>query len=268
MWRQWLPDRFHHCLQPLDNRAPKRSGNSFQATRTQAGLSGDSMKLSSFVLFALLLALGCLKNDELSATQWSSRQTTTQSQSASRPAGTTQTTAEPASSVPATLGNTQELETIPDKPKTVVIPAGSVITVRLVNPPDSSSKTGDTFTAIVTGLITVGGEVVVPLGTAVRGQVTAVKAKKNATEKARLKLALTSLTIDGTPYRIQTKLVEIKAKGQGTTGMTTNTAEGAGGSAGSDLVFKLTVPVTVNRLRGSSSGGQASPGPVGMAGCS
>jgi len=215
------------------------------------------MKRVSQILCSVLFIVGCLKNEELSATQQSSKQTTTQSQSDSRPGGTTHTTAEAASPVPATFAKAQELDTIPNKPKTVVIPAGSVITVRLVNPPDSSSKTGDTFNAIVTGLIAVGGEVVVPLGTAVRGQVTAVKAKKNATEKARLKLALTSLTIDGTPYQIQTKLVEIKAKGKGSTGMTTNTAKGAGGSAGSDLVFKLTVPVTVNRLRSSGSGGQA-----------
>jgi hypothetical protein len=215
------------------------------------------MKRISLLLSAFLVIVLCVTNEELAAIQQPSKQMANQSQSASRPAGTTQTTAESASSVPVTFAKAQALETIPDTPKTVVIPAGSVITVRLVNPPDSSSKTGDTFTAVVTGLIAVGGELVVPLGTAVRGQVTAVKAKKNATEKARLKLALTSLTIDGTPDQIQTKLVEFKAKGQGSAGTTTNTAEGAGGSAGSDLVFKLTVPVTVNRLRSSGSGGQA-----------
>jgi len=226
------------------------------------------MKRTSLVLFVVLLIVGGLKNGELSATQQSSKQTTIQSKSASQLASTTPTAAEPAAPVPATLAKAQELETIPDKPKTVVIPAGSVITVRLVNPPDSSSKTGDTFTAIVTGLITVGGEVVVPSGAAVRGQVTGVKAKKKGTEQARLKLVLTSLTIDGTPYQIETKLIESKAKGKGSKGITTSTVGGAGAPAESDLVFKLTVPVTVNRQRGSGTGGQASPEPVGMAGCS
>ena len=94
----------------------------------------------------------------------------------------------------------------------MVIPAGSVITVRLGSPLDPNSKTGDVFTAVVTGLIAVGGEVVVPAGVAARGQVIGVKTNKKATEKARLKLALTSLTIDGTTYSIQTKLVTTKAQ--------------------------------------------------------
>ena len=100
------------------------------------------------------------------------------------------------------------------KQRTVIIPAGSVITVRLDSPLDPSSKTGDVFTATVTGLIAIGGEVIVPAGFAARGQVIGVKANKKASEILRLKLALTSLTIDGTMYPIQTKLVKTKAKGQ------------------------------------------------------
>ena len=210
----------------LGNKHDGGQGDGFQATRAQARLSSDSMKRISLVLFAVLVIVGCLKNDERPATKQSSKQTTTQSQSASRMASTTQTTAEPVAPVPATLAKSQEPETIPDKPKTVVIPAGSVITARLVNPPDSSSKTGDIFTAVVTGLIAVGGEVVVSSGTAVQGQVTGVKPKKKAPDKTRLKLALTRITIDGTPYQIQTKLIEIKAKGKSSIGATTNVAEG------------------------------------------
>ena len=241
----------------LNNEHESGKGDGFLATGTRVRLSDDSMKRISLLLSAFLVIVLCLTSEELAAIQQSSKQMANQSQSASRPAGTTQTTAESASSVPVTFAKAQALETIPNTPKTVVIPAGSVITVRLVNPPDSSSKTGDTFTAVVTGLIAVGGEVVVPSGTAVQGQVTGVKAKKKATDKARLKVALTSLTIDGTPYQIQTKLIEIKAKGKSSTGTTTNTVEDTGASAASGLVFKLTAPVTVNRLRGSGSGGRA-----------
>jgi hypothetical protein len=81
-----------------------------------------------------------------------------------------------------------------------------------------------------------------------------VKLNKKATDKARLKLALTSLTIDGTPYQIQTKLIEVKTKGRSSTGTTTNTVENGGPSAGSSLVFKLTAPVTVNRQRSGGAG--------------
>jgi hypothetical protein len=184
-----------------------------------------SMKRTSLLLFAVLIIVGCLCDDQLTATQ----QPAPQSPSASQ-AGPSL-----------------------DKPRTVLIPAGSVITVRLGTPLDQSSKTGNVFTAIVTGLIAVGGEVVVPAGVAAGGQVIGVKASKKATENSRLKLALTSLTIDGTTYAIQTKLVPTKA--QGTSKSTTaTTSGGAGASAESGLVFKLTAPVTVNRQRTSVTG--------------
>jgi len=150
----------------------------------------------------------------------------------------------------------------------VIIPAGSVITVRLESPLDPNTKTGDVFTAVVTGLIAVGGEVVVPAGVAARGKVIGVKANKKAPEKARLKLALTSLTIDGTTYSIQTKLVTTKAQDKRKSKSTTaTTSGGAGASDESGLVFKFTAPVTVNRQRSGGSGGQALRVPARMAGC-
>jgi hypothetical protein len=80
-----------------------------------------------------------------------------------------------------------------------------------------------------------------------------VKANKKATEKTRLKLALTSLTIDGTMYPIQTKLVKTKAQGKSTSTTTTTVGE-AGASAESGLLFKFTAPVTVNRQRSGGTG--------------
>jgi len=57
----------------------------------------------------------------------------------------------------------------------MVIPAAWVITVRLVSPLKTSSKTGEAFTAVVPELITVGGDVVVPSGVAAGGHVIDVK---------------------------------------------------------------------------------------------
>jgi Zn-dependent alcohol dehydrogenase len=121
------------------------------------------------------------------------------------------------------------------------------------------------MSAVVTGLIAVGGEVVVPAGVAARGKVIGVKANKKAPEKA-LKLALTSLTIDGTTYSIQTKLVTTKAQ-DNSKSATATTSGGAGASDESGLVFKFTAPVTVNRRRRGGSGGQALRAPARMAGC-
>ena len=94
---------------------------------------------------------------------------------------------------------------------------------------------------------------VAPAGVAARGQVIGVKAKKKAPEKARLKLALTSLTIDGTTDSIQTKLVTTKAQ-DNSKSATATTSGGAGASDESGLVFKFTAPVTVNRQRRAAPG--------------
>jgi hypothetical protein len=185
------------------------------------------MKRTSLSLFAVLVVAGCLSNEQLAAAQ----QPATQPQS------------QPAS----------QAGPIPEKTRTVLIPAGSVITVRLVSPLDAGSKTGDVFSAVVTGLIAVGGEVVVPAGVAARGKVIDVKASKKAPENARLKLALTTLTIDGTTYSIQTKLVTTKAQGANKSTAATTSGE-LGPSAGSGLVFKFTAPVTVNRQRSGDTG--------------
>ena len=203
--------------------------NAFQETPPAARLLSDSMTRFSLFLFAVLVIVGSRSDEQVTATQQSSTQTWTQPQSASQGGG------------------------ISGKPNTVVIPAGSIITVRLVSPLDPSSKTGDVFTSVVTGLIAVGGEVVVPTGVAAGGQVIGVKSNKKATETARLKLALTSLTIDNTTYSIQTKLVTTKAQDKRNSTTTTTSGE-SGASAGSGLVFKLTAPVTVNRQRNGGVG--------------
>ena len=80
-----------------------------------------------------------------------------------------------------------------------------------------------------------------------------MKSNKKATEKARLKLALTSLTIDNTTYSIQTKLVTTKAQDKRNS-TTTTTSGDSGTSAESGLVFKFTAPVTVNRQRSGGTG--------------
>jgi hypothetical protein len=119
-----------------------------------------------------------------------------------------------------------------------------VITVRLVSLPDSSSKVRDAFTAIVTGLNAVGGEVVVSpgVGVAASGKVIGVKAKEKTSEMARPKLVLKSITIDGMLYPIETKLIENKANGESNSKTTTT-----GGGAASE-VLKVS-PTRVNSLR-------------------
>ena len=91
----------------------------------------------------------------------------------------------------------------------VVIPTGSSITVKTTSALSSEkSKAGDTFAANLASPVSVGGNVVLPVGTHAAGQVVEAQAKGKLKGEARLKLALTSLTYRGKSYPIQTELTE------------------------------------------------------------
>jgi len=121
----------------------------------------------------------------------------------------------------------------PPSPKPVVIPAGTVVTVRLSTALGSkSSKTGDPFEATVAQPVEVGGKAVVPSGAPAAGTVVEAKAKGKIKGEARLKLALNKVTIKGKTYLIQTTRAEQTAKGKG---KRTAVATG-GGAAGGALI--------------------------------
>ena len=113
----------------------------------------------------------------------------------------------------------------------VVIPTGSSITVKTTSALSSEkSKAGDTFAANLASPVSVGGNVVLPVGTHAAGQVVEAQAKGKLKGEARLKLALTSLTYRGKSYPIQTELTERTEKGKGKRTAGT-TAGGAGAGA-------------------------------------
>ena len=121
----------------------------------------------------------------------------------------------------------------PPPPKPVVIPAGTVVTVRLSTALGSkSSKTGDPFEATVAQPVEVGGKALVPSGAPAAGTVVEAKAKGKIKGEARLKLALNKVTIKGKTYLIQTTMGEQTAKGKG---RATAVATG-GGAAGGALI--------------------------------
>jgi hypothetical protein len=97
-----------------------------------------------------------------------------------------------------------------------VIPAGTVITVVLDQALGSkSSHTGDSFSASVAAPVSVHGKVAVPKSAIAKGTVVEAKAKGKVKGEARLKLALTSITIDGNSYPISTSMTEHASKGKG-----------------------------------------------------
>jgi hypothetical protein len=115
----------------------------------------------------------------------------------------------------------------PQPPPPVVIPAGTTISVVTDEALGSkSSTTGDGFGATVIAPVSVDGNVVIPAHSSAKGTVVEAKAKGKVKGEARLKLALTRVTINGTNYRIETTMTESTKKGKGK-----RTAVATGGGA-------------------------------------
>ncbi len=112
--------------------------------------------------------------------------------------------------------------------KPVVIPAGTVITVRLGETVGSqASNSGDRFNAEVAEPVEVAGKVVVSSGASATGHVVEAVPEGRFSGGARLRLALDSVTTNGSKYDIQTTVVSRSLKGKGE-----RTAAMVGGGAG------------------------------------
>ena len=112
--------------------------------------------------------------------------------------------------------------------KPVVIPAGTMITVRLDQAVGSkTSSSGDSFGAEVAEPVEVAGKVVVPSGATASGHVVEAVPEGRFKGGAKLRLALDSVTANGTKYEIETSVVSRSLKGKGE-----RTAAMVGGGAG------------------------------------
>lgn len=122
------------------------------------------------------------------------------------------------------------------KPRPVVVPAGTVLTVRLGAPLSSkSSQSGQSFPATLAQPVSVGGRHAIPEGAPATGTVVTAKAKGKIKGSGQLDLALTSITVRGRTYPIQTRVLENTVKGKGKrTAATTG-----GGAAGGALIGGL-----------------------------
>jgi BON domain len=122
----------------------------------------------------------------------------------------------------------------PPPPKPVVVPAGTVLTIRTNQALGSkTSQTGQAFTGSLMTPITVEGKLAIPAGSDVGG--TVIEAKKSGRFKgaAKLQLGLHSVTINGHPYNIETELFDKTSTGKGkrTAGMVVG-GTGAGAAIG------------------------------------
>ena len=124
----------------------------------------------------------------------------------------------------------------PPPPKPVVVPAGTVLTVRTGQALSSKdSQTGQTFLATLAQPVSVGGKPALPAGSTISGTVVTAKAKGKIKGEGQLSLALTSISVDHHTYEIQTGVLDSTVKGKGKrTAVTTG-----GGAAGGALIGGL-----------------------------
>jgi len=109
----------------------------------------------------------------------------------------------------------------------LVIPAGTAITVRTQTALSSGkNQSGDSFSATLADPISVEGREVVPAGAEAKGTVAEATAKGKIKGAASLRLELTSLTVKGNSYPIQTSMAGFASKGKGK-----RTAVATGGGA-------------------------------------
>jgi hypothetical protein len=119
------------------------------------------------------------------------------------------------------------------KPQPIVVPAGTTLTVTVGQALSSkTSQTGQTFIATLAQPVSVGGRTAIPAGSTVSGTVVTAKAKGKIKGQGELDLALTSVTVRGQTYNIQTGVMAQTVKGKG---KRTAVATG-GGAAGGALI--------------------------------
>lgn len=114
------------------------------------------------------------------------------------------------------------------KPEPIVVPAGTVLTVRVGQSLSSkTSQTGQPFLATLAQPVSVAGATALPTGSKAGGTVVSAKEKGKFKGQGELNLELTSITVNGQSYPIRTRVLENVIKGKGK-----RTAVATGGGAG------------------------------------
>jgi BON domain len=145
----------------------------------------------------------------------------------------------------------------PPVPEQHTIPAGTTLSVRLIDSLDSSrNQVGDTFRATLYAPLRRDGEVVVPAGTDVEGRVVEVANAGRFSGHSELKLALTRLNLHGHVYALNTEDYSRTTAGRGK-----GTAETVGGGAALGAIIGAIAGggrgAAIGTLAGAGAGGVA-----------
>lgn len=104
----------------------------------------------------------------------------------------------------------------PPQPIEVTIPAGTVISVRTVDPVDSSrNQTGDQFAATIESQVEENGQIIIPRYAKARLQLVGERTAGRIKGQSEVELQLVSLTVDGRSYPVSTGVYQQEASSRG-----------------------------------------------------
>jgi hypothetical protein len=158
--------------------------------------------------------------------------------------------------------NSAPAQTAPTPPPPIEVPSGKVLTVTLDQTINSKvANNGDAFAASLAEPVTVDANVVLPIGTKVRGTIVTAQSAGKFKGNALLQLTLDSLSVDGARYSVQTSEFEEAGKGRGK-----RTAIGAGGGAAFGAILGAVAGGGKGAAIGALAGGGAGTAAAGFTG--
>src|SRR5260370_975238 len=150
----------------------------------------------------------------------------------------------------------------PPRPRPIVVPAETVISVVLDEPVGSKiSTSGQQFTATVSQPVAVDGKVAIPKGARATGIVRDAKPAGRFKGGAQLELTLASIEVHGASYEVHTTSPEETSKGKGK-----RTAAMVGGGAGGGALIGGLAGGGKGALIGGLIGAAAGTGGAGLTG--
>ncbi len=145
-----------------------------------------------------------------------------------------QAPAAPAPAVQAGVPQVSTPQPVPPPPVSINVAAGTTLVIRVDQTISAKgSRAGDTFTGEVVEPVTdSSGKVVIPKKSPVGGEVVAAKQRGHFKGASDIELRLTSLTLDGKQYPLDTRDVQRTKKGKGK-----RTAAFIGGGSGLGMLI-------------------------------
>ncbi|HEV7551897.1 MAG TPA: hypothetical protein VGP65_09445 [Candidatus Angelobacter sp.] len=171
-----------------------------------------------------------------------------------KPALKPRSEASPATESQGTADTPTPTPTPTPEPTPVVVPAGTDLSIRTTSPIGTNSSQGNQeFEASVAKPVLSENEVVIPKGAPVKGAILKSESAGRIKGEGALILQLTSLTLQGKPYRIVTDHAMQQAKSRGKR----SAAMIGGGGAGGALIGGLTgggKGAAIGALAGAAAG--------------